>query len=182
MSTEPCDDTDPVVADSGPDGVHASCPECGGELYRDGAVAGLCPGCLAGLALAPESGGTARPADVDDSRADPPGDVVADQVLGNRYRVRGLLGRGGMGEVWLADDLKLRVEVAMKSLRRKLLADPAALRSLREEVRMARQVVSANVCRVFDLVEVEGRELLSMEYVDGVTLQRLLEERLRCHL
>ena len=99
------------------------------------------------------------------------------QVLGDRYRIRSLLGRGGMGEVFRAFDLKLRVDVALKAVRLALLADERALDGLRQEVRAAREVVSPNVCRVFDLVELDGRELVSMEFVDGVTLADVLREK-----
>jgi WD40 repeat protein len=99
------------------------------------------------------------------------------QLLGNRYRIRSLLGRGGMGEVWRAVDLKLRVEVALKALRAPRLSDERALESLRREVRAAREVISPNVCRVFDLIELDGQELVSMEYIDGVTLLDILKMR-----
>jgi serine/threonine-protein kinase len=99
------------------------------------------------------------------------------QVLADRYRVVELLGRGGIGEVWRAYDLKLRVEVALKALREDLITSDKRLERLRQEVRAAREVVSPNVCRIFDLVEAEGRELVSMEYVDGDTLLAVLHER-----
>jgi len=102
---------------------------------------------------------------------------VPGQVLGGRYEVLALLGRGGMGEVWHARDLKLRVEIALKALREDLFRSDRRLELLRQEVRAAREVVSPNVCRVFDLVEVEERELVAMEYVDGRTLLDLLRER-----
>ena len=105
-----------------------------------------------------------------------PGEV-AGQVLGGRYQIRAFLGRGGMGEVWRAFDLKLRVEVALKALRAALAADPSRLELLRQEVRAAREVTSPNVCRVYDLVELDGRELVSMEYVDGTTLLDVLREK-----
>ncbi len=92
------------------------------------------------------------------------------QVVGDRYRIRSALGRGGMGEVWQAFDLKLRVEVALKSLRKELFADERGLDLLRREVLSAREVVSPNVCRVFDLQVADGQELVSMEYIDGRTL------------
>ncbi len=98
-------------------------------------------------------------------------------VLGDRYQIRALLGCGGRGEVWHAYDLKLRVEVALKGLRPELLADGSRRESLRPEVRAAREVVSPNVCRIFDLIEVDGDELVSMEYVDGGTLLEVLQER-----
>jgi WD40 repeat protein len=109
---------------------------------------------------------------------DHPGETfAAGRILGGRYRIRSLLGRGGMGEVWRALDLKLRVDVALKALRASLSAEPRALESLHQEVRAARQVVSPNVCRIFDLIELDGRELVSMEYVDGMTLAGVLASR-----
>ena len=82
------------------------------------------------------------------------------QVLGERYQILEMLGRGGMGEVWHAFDLKLRVEVALKALRPEFFTSERRLELLRQEVRAAREVVSPNVCRIFDLIEVEGRELV----------------------
>ena len=99
------------------------------------------------------------------------------QVLGERYRIVRMLGRGGIGEVWHALDLKLRVEVALKALLPHLVANEKRLLNLRQEVRAAREVLSPNVCRVFDLVEVEGRELVSMEFVDGDTLLKVLNKK-----
>ncbi len=99
------------------------------------------------------------------------------EILGERYRIEALLGRGGMGEVWKAYDLKLRVEVALKTLTGKLFSDARAFELVRREVRAAREVVSPNVCRIFDLVEVDGHELVSMEYIDGATLLGLLREK-----
>jgi len=99
------------------------------------------------------------------------------QVLGDRYQIRSQLGRGGMGEVWRAFDLKLRVEVALKALLPDLFKDERRRDLLRREVRAAREVVSPNVCRIFDLIEADGRELVSMEYVDGGTLLDVLQER-----
>ena len=98
-------------------------------------------------------------------------------MLGERYQILEMLGRGGMGEVWHAFDLKLRVDVALKALREDFFKSERRLELLRQEVRAAREVVSPNVCRIFDLIEIEGRELVSMEYVDGATLLGVLQER-----
>jgi len=105
------------------------------------------------------------------------GAFVTGQVLGDRYEILEMLGRGGMGEVWRAFDLKLRVEVGLKALREELFQSERRLELLRQEVRAAREVVSPNVCRIFDLIEIDGRELVSMEYVDGATLLGVLQER-----
>src|SRR6185295_2386962 len=74
-------------------------------------------------------------------------------VLAERYRIIGLLGRGGMGEVYRADDLKLGTPVALKFLPRTLGDDPARYERFLGEVRIARQVAHPNVCRVFDIGE-----------------------------
>ena len=80
-----------------------------------------------------------------------------------------------MGEVFRAFDLKLRVEVALKAVRAEKVESERAREVLRREVRSAREVVSPNVCRIFDLVAEDGQELVSMEYIDGTTLGDTLE-------
>ena len=95
-------------------------------------------------------------------------------LLASRYRIVALLGRGGMGEVYRAHDLTLGQEVALKFLPEAASRNPAALGRFYNEVRIARQVSHANVCRVYDLGEVEGQPYLSMEYVDGEDLGSLL--------
>jgi len=102
------------------------------------------------------------------------GRFPAGTVLGERYRVIGLLGRGGMGEVYRAHDLKLEQQVALKFLPTATARDSRLLERFRGEVRIARQVSHRNVCRVFDLGEVEGSPYISMEYVDGEDLGSLL--------
>jgi len=105
-----------------------------------------------------------------DLGAFPPG-----AVLGERYRIIGLLGRGGMGEVYRADDLKLGQAVALKFLPKAVSGDEALLARFHAEVRLARQVSHPNVCRIYDIGEIEGRHFLSMEYVDGEDLASLLK-------
>jgi WD40 repeat protein len=152
------------------------CPHCGGPL-GEGWGEELCPHCLLRMALE-ESSGAGVDTDGATAVAEGGSDSLSrGQVLGNRYGIRKFLGRGGMGEVWQAFDLKLRVELALKTVRPELAEKPQVLETLRQEVRAAREVVSPNVCRVFDLQELGGRELVSMEYVDGTTLLQLLEER-----
>ncbi len=87
-----------------------------------------------------------------------------------RYRVVALAGRGGMGEVYRAEDLKLGQIVALKFLPEMLSQDAAALARFHAEVRTARQVSHPNVCRVFDIGEAGGTLFLTMEYVDGEDL------------
>jgi serine/threonine-protein kinase len=91
-------------------------------------------------------------------------------LLSGRYRIIGLLGRGGMGEVYRADDLRLGQQVALKFLPDEVAHDPVRLAQFHNEVRTARQVSHPNVCRVYDIGEIEGRLFLSMEFVDGEDL------------
>ena len=95
-------------------------------------------------------------------------------IFDGRYRIIGLLGRGGMGEVYRADDLRLGQQVALKFLPDGLRRDPGRLAQFHNEVRTARQVSHPNVCRVHDIGEAEGLLYLSMEYVDGEDLSTSL--------
>ena len=99
---------------------------------------------------------------------------VPGQILAERYRMIGLLGRGGMGEVYRADDLKLGQQVALKFLPRDVESDADRLSRFMNEVRLSLRVTHPNVCRVFDIADVGGRHFLSMEYVDGEDLASLL--------
>src|SRR5476649_1159913 len=97
------------------------------------------------------------------------GDMVAD-----RYRIVGLLGRGGMGEVYRADDLTLGHPVALKFLPRSVEQSSGLLDQLLGEVRVTRQISHPNVCRVYDIGTANGRHFLTMEYIDGEDLASLL--------
>ncbi|HEY6342294.1 MAG TPA: serine/threonine-protein kinase [Bryobacteraceae bacterium] len=102
------------------------------------------------------------------------GRFPAGMLLGERYKILGLLGRGGMGEVYRAHDLKLEQQVALKFLPSSAARDSRLLERFRGEVRIARQVSHRNVCRVYDLAEIDGASFISMEYVDGEDLGSLL--------
>jgi serine/threonine-protein kinase len=95
-------------------------------------------------------------------------------MVDNRYRVISLLGRGGMGEVYGADDLKLTQRVALKFLPPGRGKNSTWREQFYAEVRMARQISHPNVCRVYDIGESEDRLFLSMEFVDGEDLASLL--------
>ncbi len=102
------------------------------------------------------------------------GDFTPGTVLAGRYRLIMSIGKGGMGEVYKADDLELNQTVAIKFLPAAIAQDEAALRRFRSEVRTARQVAHPNVCRVFDIAEANGVYFITMEYVDGDDLSGLL--------
>jgi hypothetical protein len=85
-----------------------------------------------------------------------------------------MAGRGGMGEVYRAEDLKLSQTVALKFLPESIAQDGVALARFHREVRIARQISDRNVCRVFDIGDADGLPFLTMEYVDGEDLATLL--------
>jgi tRNA A-37 threonylcarbamoyl transferase component Bud32 len=95
-------------------------------------------------------------------------------MVGERYRIVGLLGRGAMGEVYRADDLKVGQRVALKFLPRHVSLDASRVNRFVNEVRLARQISHPNVCRVYDIGEADGRHYLSMEFIDGEDLASLL--------
>ncbi len=95
-------------------------------------------------------------------------------VLAGRYRIVDRKGQGGMGEVYRADDLRLGQTVALKFLPPSIETDPVRLAQFHSEVRLARQVAHKNVCRMYDVGEVDGLPFLTMEYVDGEDLSSLL--------
>ncbi|HUE71834.1 MAG TPA: protein kinase [Pirellulaceae bacterium] len=101
---------------------------------------------------------------------------AAGTVIAGRYRIVAALGKGGMGEVYRADDLTLGQSVALKFLPPRLTADADRLRRLRDEVKTARQVSHPHVCRVYDLGESQGQSFLTMEYIDGQDLASLLKQ------
>ncbi len=142
-----------------------SCPSCGARIPDD--TTQLSP---EGHVLRPGSPGTpaTTPRRASDAR------FVAGTVLAGRYRIVTLLGRGGMGEVYQADDLKLDHPVALKFLPDTLALDSQALTRFHAEVRIARQVSHPNVCRVFDIGDVDGLQFLTMEFIDGEDLASLL--------
>ena len=95
-------------------------------------------------------------------------------MLAGRYRIVAMLGRGGMGEVYRADDMKLGQTVALKFLPHRFVSDPDRLSRFMNEVRTARQVAHPNVCRVYDVGEADGEHFISMEFVQGEDLATLL--------
>ncbi|MDZ4797780.1 MAG: serine/threonine-protein kinase [Bryobacteraceae bacterium] len=117
------------------------------------------------------STGRSRPSSLSDSTVDE-GRFLPGTMLLDRYRITGLIGRGGMGGVYRATDLRLGQQVALKFLPSG--ASDQAIDRFRAEVRVARQISHRNVCRVYDIGEVDGTWFLSMEYIQGEDLSSLL--------
>ena len=91
----------------------------------------------------------------------------------NRYKLQRVLGRGGMGVVWLADDLKLERPVALKFLPSLIGLDPTAVKELKTETRRGLELSHPHIVRIYDFVDDEDTAAISMEFVDGKTLSEL---------
>jgi serine/threonine-protein kinase len=163
----------------------AKCAGCGGDLS---AIARFCPACgvpvantddvatidltaTSPLPLRPPSY-SSRPSSSAEYLSE--GRFLPGRLIAGRYRIIALLGKGGMGEVYRADDLTLGQAVAMKFLPEAATHDEGLLERFRNEVRIARRVSHPNVCRVYDVGEVDGQTFFTMEYVDGEDLASLL--------
>ncbi len=100
------------------------------------------------------------------------------QVFAHRYEIKRELGMGGMGVVYLARDLELGEDVAIKFVRRDVVGQDATFRDrLKSEIRLARQISHRNVVRAHDLGEWDGAHYITMEFIAGVTVADLIATR-----
>ena len=164
-----------------------SCSSCGSDVPANSRFCSAC-GALSGsagdletldfatatspLPMRPPSSSTSRVSGGADYLSE--GRFLPGRLLAGRYRIISLLGKGGMGEVYRADDLTLGQAVALKFLPDEAARDQGLLERFKNEVRIARRVSHPNVCRVYDVGDVDGHNFFTMEYVDGEDLASLL--------
>jgi serine/threonine protein kinase/tetratricopeptide (TPR) repeat protein len=110
----------------------------------------------------------------------PAGEFQPGEILNSRFRLIELVGRGGMGEVYRAEDTELGDTVALKVLRSRFRGEEEIAARFRGEIRLARKISHPNVCRIFELfVETRGLEHLlyfTMEFLEGQTLSRTIAQ------
>src|SRR6476620_4088636 len=101
------------------------------------------------------------------------------QNLGS-YRLLSVLGRGGMGEVYLAEDARLGRKVALKFLPSSFTNDDDRLRRFEREARAASALNHPNILTIYEVGSIDGRQFIAAEYVEGQTLrQRAAQSRLK---
>jgi eukaryotic-like serine/threonine-protein kinase len=101
-----------------------------------------------------------------------PGDLI-----GARYEIVSLLGEGGMGAVYKALDREVERTVALKLIRPELASNPAILARFKQELLTAHQVTHRNVIRIYDIAEADGVKFITMEFVEGDDLRRILTQQ-----
>jgi serine/threonine protein kinase/tetratricopeptide (TPR) repeat protein len=155
------------------------CPECS---YENPETSAVCVKCTTPLPLADQTlatGGQGWSVPAADG-------VVSNTALiqlspgtsiGARYEIIRLLGQGGMGAVYQANDKELDRQVAIKVIRADMASNPEILRRFKQELILARQITHKNVIRIFDLGQAEGIKFITMEYIEGENLQGVLRRR-----
>lgn len=107
-----------------------------------------------------------------------PGTLLPGALLGERYTITRVVGRGGMGTVYKAHDRKLSEDIAIKLIRPDVLSgDPTLVDRFKTEIRLARRISHRNVVRTHDFGEWEGACYVTMEYVEGITVRELIDMR-----
>src|SRR5437762_6773053 len=101
----------------------------------------------------------------------------ADQRLFDRYQLKEILGRGGMGVVWRAFDEQLERDVALKFLPELVVLDQAAMDELKRETKRSLELTHHHIVRIYDFAQDNRSACISMEYVDGPTLSALRIEK-----
>ena len=144
------------------------CLVCGAEL-APGSADQTCPRCLLELALEDPS----ESADQIVESNSPPRDLP--ERIGP-YRIIELLGQGGMGQVYLAEDTSLERQVALKFLPQEMQADETARKRFQREAKSAAALDHPFICHIHEIGEAQGKGYIAMEYVQGVTLKDKIAE------
>ena len=150
------------------------CPRCGEELSTPHET---CPSC--GLTLTRPSFASLADLTLPSTATPEPDEqaLVKGRVLGGRYEIIAVLGRGGMGWVYMARDREIDKVVALKVIRRELAGDENVIKRFREEIILARKVTHKNVLRIYDIAEADGIKFISMPYIEGRDLKGVIAER-----
>jgi eukaryotic-like serine/threonine-protein kinase len=158
----------------------ASCSHCGRSFTKDDGTLRLAPG------EGPEMPTMASPTSLEQwVKSRPTSGIAVSSVLpdglqiAGRYRIRRLLGMGGMGAVYRVHDDELDRDVALKLIRSDIGENPEALERFRREIQLSSKVTHKNVLRVYDLGASEGIRYLTMQFVEGEDLSTVLKRERR---
>src|SRR5437764_14632502 len=102
--------------------------------------------------------------------------IAAGTKLG-RYEIRAKIGEGGMGEVYLAEDMQLRRRVALKILPREVASNKDRMRRFTQEAQAAAALNHPHIAHIYEIGEADGLHFIAMEFIDGFTLRHLIHEK-----
>ncbi len=106
----------------------------------------------------------------------PTEELTRGTLFASRYEIIEELGKGGMGKVYRVEDKKIKEEVALKLIKPEVASDKRTIERFGNELKMARKIAHRNVCRMYDLGEEKGTHYITMEYVPGEDLKRLIKK------
>ena len=149
--------------------LEASCPNCSKTVRQEYES---CPACGSAVSFAVGEDETQEFR----GRTVAPVEFLPGQTFAGRFTVIEKTGAGGMGVVYKAIDTELDTPVALKLIQPVLACSRANVERFRREVRMTRQITHPNICRIHDIGNSEGVMFLSMEWIEGETLQQLLRK------
>ena len=142
------------------------CPKC---QHKNPETATFCADCGTKL-ISPKD------VDVTETLETRKEELIRGTTLANRYEIIEELGKGGMGRVYRVEDTKLKQEVALKLIKPEIVKDKKTIERFRNELKTARKIRHKNVCGMFDLGEAEGAHFITMEYVRGEDLKKLIRK------
>ncbi len=145
-----------------------NCPECHFENPDDTIYCGKCA-----TQLKSSEEISASPTETIEA---PKEELTSGSTFAGRYQIIEELGKGGMGKVYRVVDKKLDEEVALKLIKREIASDRKTVERFSKELKFARKIVHKNVGRMYELMEDEGRCFITMEYVPGQDLKRLIRQ------
>ncbi|NIN92936.1 protein kinase, partial [bacterium] len=140
------------------------CPKCHFDNPDDTAYCGKCATPL------PSS----KEISVTETLETPTEELTRGTTFAARYEIIEELGKGGMGKVYRVEDKKIKEEVALKLIKPEIASDKKTIERFSNELKMARKIAHRNVCKMYDLGEEKGAHYITMEYVPGEDLKRLI--------
>ena len=147
--------------------MDAKCPNCGTDNTQDSE---FCKKCGTQIIESEE-----KPLPTQTLET-PKEELTTGSTFAGRYQIIEELGRGGMGRVYKATDLKINEKVALKLIRPEIASDKKTLERFSNELRIARKIVHKNVGRMYDINEDKGTHYITMEYVSGQDLKGLIRQ------
>jgi serine/threonine protein kinase/Tfp pilus assembly protein PilF len=144
------------------------CPKCESENTD---TARFCSECGASLAHSDD----AQPA-ITKTIETPKEELTTGSIFAGRYQIIEELGKGGMGKVYKAIDIKLNEKIALKLIKPEISSDEKVIKRFSNELKIARKIGHRNVGRMFELMEDDGTHFITMEYVPGQDLKGLIRQ------